>query len=195
MGQDRACGKLGPLRLSFGLPPPRSGKDFRGGCFIMASAALRFVLATSLPAFLSAPTAAMAKDQRLPTSKEVGQGLLSEEIDRCRSGHESRPIAQSHCGMGWHAQASVTFDQILCVNHGADSEKNPIARCVFKGERRAYPNLPGQNLMEVRRARQPKAKPQSELPSQLYGDGEGAIDLVYINGSWLSIPEPKISFE
>lgn len=160
----------------------------------MVTLATRIALATSLPAFLAGASSAIAKDQRLPTAKEVGLGLLSEEYDRCRSGQENNPIAQSHCGMDGHFATSVTFEQILCVNYGADSKRNPIARCVFKGERRAYPNFPDLNL-EVERGGKLKAKPQRELPSQIYGDGEGAIDLVYINGGWLSIPEPKISFE
>jgi hypothetical protein len=158
----------------------------------MATLATRIALATSLPAFLVGPTAAMGNEQRLPTSKEVGQALVSAEYERCLSSNESRPIARSHCTTDMKFPTSVTFEQVLCVDYGADGGKNPIARCVFKGQQRIYPNPVGY-ILEKRRGRKVNATPQKSFPSQTYGDG--AIDLIYKNGDWQSIPEPTISFE
>ena len=160
----------------------------------MATAASRIALATGLSAFLVEPTAAMAEKERLPSSMEIGQALISEEYERCRSSHESRPIAQSHCTTDLKFPNSITFEQTLCVSYGADSERNPIARCVFKGEKRIYPNHLGY-MLEEHRDGKIKAAVQKYFPPQIYGDGEGAIDLFYKNGKWLLMPEPQFSID
>ena len=123
----------------------------------------RFALASSLPAFLVGLNAAKAEQTRLLTSADIAQALTSRDYFNCRSDNEGNDIAQSHCTT-MRRPNKITFEQFLCVEYGADSDRNPLARCVFKGQKRSYPNPLGAALIRQR---------------------DGTVDLIYKAGYWL----------
>jgi hypothetical protein len=151
----------------------------------MVTTATRLAVASGLPAFLLG-TPADAKSIPLPNANEVGQALVSLEYLNCEDSYEaavrggSRAAGMAHCYQ-IERPTSVAFDQLLCVNYGSDIDENPVARCVFKGQTRIYPNPLGYLLEDTKRG-EAKATPQKNYSPRSYGDG--AIDLISRDGRW-----------
>jgi hypothetical protein len=99
----------------------------------------------------------------LPTPADVGVALAVSQACVDRDGFTLCNPEQA---------VGATFRQILCVEYGSDAEHRPIVRCVYKGARLEYSGgrigtLPGRRTPSLRS----------------YGDG--AIDLIYVAGTWL----------
>jgi hypothetical protein len=156
--------------------------------------ATKIALATSLPAFLVGATAAVAEVKEGPTAKDVGQALISAELQLCRDTNASDPIRQSHCSLDMRFPTRVDFGQFLCAVTRYDSSKNPISSCVFKGQKRVYP-APFPFLIEEQKGDEIKIgdNPEKLPPAIEYGDG--LIELIYTDGDWRLLPEPAISIE
>ena len=125
----------------------------------MTFAAARVAFAAGFPAFFAGEALAQARPERLPSQVEVGQALAiansCTDLDGMTLCSASQP-------------AGATFREILCVVYGADVERRPIVRCVYKGAK-----------MEMRTYL--RKGPRSAFID--YGDG--AIDLTYVGGHWL----------
>lgn len=125
----------------------------------MAHTATKIVLAASFAAFFAGQGVAQSRSAKLPTASEVGRALA---IENGCPGRNSQPDEDVLCDPMQPVGAS--FRQILCVEYGADGKNHPIARCVYKGAKMKY---------------------SSRRHASVSDFGNGSIDVVYIDGTWL----------
>lgn len=147
----------------------------------MTAVSTRIALASSLPAFLAGMpvNANMAK---IPTDAEVGQALVSLEYLQCIDNDEvsgRMAAGMSHCVHIEHPKG-VTFEQLLCVDYGADIDRNTIARCVYRGQKRVYSRY----WIGTKGDKQPESLGSGGKYDAVETRGDGALDLIYKDGRW-----------
>ena len=143
--------------------------------------AAKTALAWPMLALVLGAAAVRAEQPKRPTSENVGESLVSRDYLRCVAASEKNP-GMSHCVHIERPKAN-SFEQLLCVDYGSDIDKNPIARCVYKGRKITYSRL------LITTSKDEIKTDSNGRADEIAPGGDGTIDLIHINGSWGPHPD------